>query len=296
MSRISQILRFIYNHPLARKRLFYACFKFISWQLIQFFSNSPRVIKLTRKTKIWAKKGMTGVTGSIYTGLHEFEDMGFMLHFLRKDDLFADIGANVGIYTILASTECEAKSLCFEPAPETYSWLKKNIDLNNISSCANSFNIGIGNIDGVLIFSSDLDTVNHVLSSKSNNIKSVEVSVKSFDSIAKDFGIPVLIKIDVEGYEFPVIQGLHNTLLNSHLKAIIIELNGSGKNYGFDEKKIHEILILNGFKPCSYDPLTKTICELETFGNLNTIYIRDLNYAIERVKNSREFNVFGFKF
>ena len=43
-----------------------------------------------------ARKGMTGASGNIYFGLHEFEEMGFLLHFLREEDLFIDIGAYIG--------------------------------------------------------------------------------------------------------------------------------------------------------------------------------------------------------
>jgi len=45
-------------------------------------------------SKFLVKTGETGLTGNIYTGLHEFPDMGFLLHFLRAEDLFVDIGAN----------------------------------------------------------------------------------------------------------------------------------------------------------------------------------------------------------
>jgi hypothetical protein len=43
------------------------------------------------------------MSGNIYAGLHEFGDMAFVLHFLRAGDLFADVGANIGSYTVLAS-------------------------------------------------------------------------------------------------------------------------------------------------------------------------------------------------
>ena len=45
--------------------------------------------------------GMTGATGNVYCGLHEFEDMALVLHALRPRDLFVDVGANVGSYTVL---------------------------------------------------------------------------------------------------------------------------------------------------------------------------------------------------
>jgi hypothetical protein len=41
------------------------------------------------------RKSAFCVTGNIYCGLHEFADMGFVLHFLRPGDLFVDVGANI---------------------------------------------------------------------------------------------------------------------------------------------------------------------------------------------------------
>lgn len=57
---------------------------------------------------------MTGATGNIYVGLHEFEDMAFLLHVLRRTDLFVDVGANIGSYTILAGGAAGAKLLLNE--------------------------------------------------------------------------------------------------------------------------------------------------------------------------------------
>lgn len=77
---------------------------------------------------------MTGATGNIYTGLHEFIDMAFCLHLLRPGDLFIDVGANVGSYTILASKVVGANSFTLEPVPETFKRLKRNININDIVS------------------------------------------------------------------------------------------------------------------------------------------------------------------
>jgi hypothetical protein len=39
---------------------------------------------------------MTGATQNLYCELHEYNDMAFLLHFLREEDSFADVGANIG--------------------------------------------------------------------------------------------------------------------------------------------------------------------------------------------------------
>ena len=78
---------------------------------------------------------------------------------------------------------------------------------------------------------------------------------------------------------------------HDNLKAIIIELNGSGNLYGFDESMIHDKLINNGFYPYGYSPFTRELILLNSYGNSNTIYIRDINFAKEKLKNATPFEV-----
>lgn len=56
------------------------------------------------------------------------------LHFLRPGDLFLDIGANVGTYTVLASGVCGGKIMAFEPDPRTLRHLQRNIELNQLEN------------------------------------------------------------------------------------------------------------------------------------------------------------------
>ena len=104
--------------------------------------------------------------------------MGFTLHFLRPNDLFFDIGANIGSYTVLASGVIDSFSLTFEPVPKTFTHLKDNININHIEHKVKLFNIALGDLSGKLKFTSELDTVNHVLSNNEQNIINVEVPVE----------------------------------------------------------------------------------------------------------------------
>jgi predicted RNA methylase len=72
---------------------------------------------------------MTGATQKIYCSLQEFEDMALLLHVLRPGDLFVDVGANVGSYTILAAGVCGANVISIEPVPSTFTHLADNIHL-----------------------------------------------------------------------------------------------------------------------------------------------------------------------
>src|SRR5476651_2134868 len=124
MNKIKRTFGFIFAHPLGKRHPVKSILRFIGWQLQSAFSPSGLIIKtFVKPVKFYARKGLTGITGNIYTGLHEFNDMAFLLHFLRPGDCFFDIGANVGSYTLLASGVCKATSIAVEPVNSTFELL-----------------------------------------------------------------------------------------------------------------------------------------------------------------------------
>lgn len=284
---------FIQQHPLAKQHLIKAYIKLVLWQIRSKLNPNLQAIKFIGKTYFLAKKGLTGVTGNIYTGLHEFEDMSFLLHLLRSDDTFFDVGANVGSYTLLAAGVCSSKVVSFEPIPATFNILKQNIELNRLHNFVQLENKGVGRENGTLHFTSTEDTTNHIITNRSNTEDSIAVpAVKLNEFLLYE---PVLLKIDVEGYETEVINGAEKILKNLSLKAIIIELNGSEDSFGFDEAMIHQKLFDYGFRPYTYNPFERKLYELKKFGTFNTIYVRDLKFVEFRLSNAAAFKVFGQK-
>ncbi len=76
--------RFIANHPLTRDHKIHAMSRWLRWQFGSRVLGWPVVVPFVGDTRLLARPGMTGATGNIYCGLHEFEDMAFVLHFLRS--------------------------------------------------------------------------------------------------------------------------------------------------------------------------------------------------------------------
>jgi FkbM family methyltransferase len=289
MMQIFNVLKYIYNHPFNAENKMGGILKFFKWQINCLLNPYPILYTYTENARFIIKKGLAGATGNLYCGLMEYEDMAFLLHFLRSNDLFIDIGANVGAYTILASSEINAKTIAIEPVPSTYKNLMDNILINNIQEKVNALNIGLGSKNGKLKFTKSFDSVNHVATE--NETDTIEVDIDTLDTILLKEQCPILLKIDVEGFETEVIKGADTTLLNKSLKAIIIELNGSGQRYGYDERQIHNKLLEHGFKPYNYNPKTRQLIELETFGTHNTIYLRDKEYVEERIKSARKIKI-----
>jgi len=277
--------------PLSFNNKLKVILRFIKWQISQGIFQSTIIYNFTQNSKILIKKSMTGATGNLYYGLDEFNDMGFLLHFLRKKDVFIDVGSNVGSYTILASAEIGAKTISIEPVPSTFNFLTDNISLNNISNLVDTHNIALGGRNGSIRFTSTQDTVNHVAINNEKDL--IEVQVDTLDSVIKETN-PCLIKIDVEGYESEVLKGANKTLKNPSLKALIVELNGSGRRYGFDDNDIHQKLIINGFNPFKYDPFSRSLFSVEVSHNQNIIYVRDLDFIKQRVRTARKVGINNF--
>ena len=291
MSALKRTFSFINQHPLAKKHLFKSYFNFLNWQFKKRINRNLQPIKFIGETYFLAKSGLTGITGNIYTGLHEFNEMGFLLHFLRSEDTFFDVGANVGSYTLLAAGTCKSKTIAFEPIVQTFDILLQNVEINRLENLVQLENKGLGKEIGIINFVANEDTTNHVATDQEQDALTNSVSITFLDNY-NNYN-PALIKIDVEGYETQVLDGARNLLSNPILKAIIIELNGSGERYGFDENQIHAQLISHSFKPYNYDPFERKLTELETFGQFNTIYLRDTDFVENRLRSSKGFTVYN---
>jgi FkbM family methyltransferase len=294
MGKIKRTLGFIFTHPLSKRHVFRSLFRFLLWQLQSSLSPSRLFIKsFIKPVKIYARKGLTGATGNIYAGLHEFGDMAFLLHFLRPEDVFFDVGANIGSFTLLASGVCKARSIAFEPVRSTFDILNKNISLNHLQDKVSTINSAAGSTSGTTTFTADEDTTNHVVTGgEPNTSGTLIVSVVTIDSMTDDKA-PALIKIDVEGYETEVLKGMESTLNFPSLKAIIIELNGSGARYGYDEEKIHQLLLSKKFRPATYDPFSRSLQALTSFGDHNTLYCRDEDFIKKRLQQAAGIPVMG---
>ncbi|TAF74513.1 MAG: hypothetical protein EAZ53_09020 [Bacteroidetes bacterium] len=156
---IYHTLKLFVKHPLTKQNPVKYFLKFIFWQIFSKIFDAAIIYKFTDRAKLIIKKGMTGATGNLYFGLHEFEDMAFLLHFLRKEDLFVDAGANVGSYTVLASAHVGCKSISVEPILSTFQNLFANIAINQMSDKVIALNIGLGKEGGTMLFTQSLDTV-----------------------------------------------------------------------------------------------------------------------------------------
>ncbi len=289
---IVSAIRFVTSHPLNRQNKIKAVGRFFQWQLISRISPMPLIMDFVNGSRLIIGGGTASGSVNYYTGLEEFEDMCFVLHVLRKGDWFVDVGANIGVFTILAGACARANCMSIEPVPEAFNRLSDNIKLNDIEQIVEVFNIGLASQEGLLKFTTGLGTENHVLVDAKSNVDTVEAPVKKLDDLMGDRA-PAVIKIDVEGFEAEVVAGAVNTLSKDSVLAVIMEFMGHEKRYGYDEKELISQMMEMGYKDYTYSPFERQLFaeknRSDYLKHKNTIFIKSIEVVCERIKTAAKF-------
>jgi FkbM family methyltransferase len=292
-----QVLSGILNHPLNKGHPVKALSRFAKWQWKSRTVGSD-IVPFVDNTKLMIRRGMHSATAQHYCGLADFEEMGFVLHALRAGDLFFDVGANVGVYSVLAGVT-GADVVAFEPCFSTYQRLLTNLTINHMRERVEAHQCAVGAKDGLLVMVTDtLDSCNHVI--QDDELEGEHVDMRTLSSSwPRENGWPVVpelavLKIDVEGYEKDVIDGAEWTMKHPCVKAVIIELlNGSGCRYGYDDMDLHRRLMGMGFGLYRYLPLKRELWATSTLIGGNNLYVRDAEFVRERLKTAPKHRVHG---
>lgn len=169
----------------------------------------------------------------------------------RENDIFFDVGANIGAYSLVAAKFFNKKIrvYAFEPAFQNYSQLCKNIITNRCDDCITPLQLALSDETKVDCFNyvditpgSAHHTLGEpVLYDDSSFNPCFRQSVLSFciDDLVSIFKIPRPnhIKIDVDGYEKQILIGAKNTLTSPDVQTVLVEIDEL-------KKKDHEISAL----------------------------------------------------
>jgi FkbM family methyltransferase len=153
-------------------------------------------------------------------------------------DIFFDVGANIGVYTLFAARRCR-QVFAFEPEASNYKVLNQNIRLNLLGDRVLAFPFAIAEtmrLNSLRLHSTDPGAALHVfgrnIDFKSDRFEPVfeqgAVAI-TLDQLVFDLGLPVptQIKIDVDGLEAEILQGAPRVLAHRELRGLLLEINES---------------------------------------------------------------------
>ena len=163
---------------------------------------------------------------------YESETMDTFIRFAKTSNVVFDIGANTGLFSLVAAAAGAKQVFAFEPVPRIFSILCKNVTINSMSTIRCQ-QLAVGNADsqailfdpgGAIPYSASLS---QTFSSRcfGNNLTEISVFTVTVDSFVKNKKINNinLIKLDVEGYEEEVLKGMKQTVI-MYSPIIIIEV------------------------------------------------------------------------
>ncbi|HLX96490.1 MAG TPA: FkbM family methyltransferase [Verrucomicrobiae bacterium] len=289
IAKITGALRATAKHPLNRRRKFKAVMEYGFIQVAARLVPGDICVEFPNHTHLLVSPKMKGAAHYIAPRLCEFEEMSFVAHFLQPGRIFVDVGANVGAFTILATGVAGARTIAFEPSPDTFEMLARNIRLNGLGEHARAVHAAVGREEGTVQFSVGFGTENHVATGAAAD-KSVTVQMTTLDKQLAGTP-PDLLKVDVEGFETEVFAGASQTLRHSGLQAIIIERNNIGARYGFNETPLHQEIQQCGFVPCHYQPFARHLSPADNVPHQNIIYIRNVEAANARLRAAPAFKL-----
>lgn len=165
----------------------------------------------------------SGVNG-YWLGTYESGFQKIFLNKVTKGDIFFDVGAHVGFYSLLASQLIgeEGKVFSFEPSSRNFAYLKKHIKINRRSNIVINQK-AIMDRSGFFPFDqTEGSFTGHIVISEKNNKKMQGVQGVSLDDFCeKNKVFPTILKIDVEGAEADVFRGAQRIIEMAHPKIFL---------------------------------------------------------------------------
>ena len=155
----------------------------------------------------------------------------------REGEVLADVGANVGMYTIWAAVTRRCRVLAFEPEAQNYALLNRNIRLNGVEAIATAYCLGLAERSGLsVLHMTDLraGASCHALGDALDfRHQPMQVAFSqgcvsaTLDELVESGAVPVPnhVKIDVDGFEPRVVAGARRTLRNPALRSLLVETN-----------------------------------------------------------------------
>lgn len=156
-----------------------------------------------------------------FKGIYEPHIEGYLKRALRPGLVAVDVGANVGIHTIVMAKRVgpEGQVFAFEPNPIVFSRLSENIKLNNFTNIV-PFKYALSDMHGSIILHTFRDGLprqgmsGFYTNVPENERVDVPVDVATFDSLVETLNIKQmdLVKIDTEGNDFKVLRGMQKSI------------------------------------------------------------------------------------
>jgi FkbM family methyltransferase len=159
---------------------------------------------------------------------HDYEKFSLQIlkNNLAKTSLFVDVGAHYGAYSLYAAKESQSEIIAMEPVKENFQLLNENIKANKLGTLIKTYNSAASDKAGEAEFNIPWasDSAGFYDHPNAETIRKQTVDMRTVDQVVGSKQVN-LMKIDTEGHELKVLEGMEKTLKANPQMQLIVELN-----------------------------------------------------------------------
>jgi FkbM family methyltransferase len=242
-----RVLRRLAQHPGAVDRPIAPLWRFALWQVRKRIRPRPITISAFGGAELRCYPDNAATNAVIYLGWPDWNEMHLLRDLLRPGDGFLDVGANVGVYSVLATTRIQPGGvvLAIEAEPNLAKRLIENLRLNGFDEDA-VCQVAVGESVRTCRFTAGRDSVGGVLADPSAT-DGREVQMRPLDDLVPFPEKFAVGKIDIEGYELSAFLGARRLLESRWPRCWLIETNRASERYGTGRTELQQLLGQFGF-------------------------------------------------
>lgn len=261
LSRGASLAGSIWRHPGNRRRRVRGLAGFVAWQFVKHVLKRPVVIRFHNQ-RLKCYPDSTSTSGALYfSGYPDYWEMKFLQAYLRPGDNFLDIGANSGVYSVLASAYIgpEGHIDAFEPIERTAARIEEQAQLNGLANL-HVHRLAICDQDGELEFGySSNDATMHLRRPAEQEHGTFKVRSARLDSFGpyRNYAVG---KMDIEGAEPLALAGAKERLRLANPPVWLLELARYSTCYGISSDEVVRQLADAGYCCAIFNPQS---CHLE---------------------------------
>lgn len=235
----------------------------------------------------------------IYCDDFERSEREFIKSYLKNGDCFIDVGANIGLFSLIAANTVgpEGKVYGFEPSRKIFQRYLDNININDLSNIF-PHRVALSNEENEKVFYNVNDGYDAWSSlacpSSEKKFQCETVICQTWDNFARKemlIGKPDLMKIDIEGWENIFIKGAWGSLSRDDAPALLIEFSDTmAENAGQSCRDLYLNLVSLGYKIYRYNWKTNQITNETLRQNYpydNLICVKNENLLLNRLCSSK---------